>query len=194
MAARTSRVRKSSVPTQEVVAAPSGVTEAVSAQEPVTIPVTSEPAVTTQEAVGDGSLDGAGTVSTHEPVTEVVTNQPDAGAGQDVVTNVVTEESPRAAEPVTKVVTEPVSKGLVGNLIAELLSAPAEEVEALRRILASPPAVQLPERRKVRRRTYAYYLPEELGEAIAERARQEGVPPSTMAERLLWQAKAAGWL
>ncbi|MBE3597565.1 MAG: hypothetical protein IMX02_01715 [Limnochordaceae bacterium] len=162
--------------------------------------VTSQGTVIAQEVVSEKSPDRAGAVSTHSSVTDIVTAMPDAGDGQEVVTNLVTDEAAAspdrapAGEVMTNTVTTPVSKGLLRNLVTELLTAPAEEVEALRRILASPPAVQLAERRKVRRRTYAYYLPEELGEAIAERAKQEGVPPSAVAERLLTQAKAAGWL
>lgn len=85
------------------------------------------------------------------------------------------------------------SAGLLAALLEALECAPPEEVDRLRRKLLTRPPAALPEKRKVPRRTYAWYLAEELGEAVKAKARAEGVPPSTVAERLLAQAKAAGW-
>ena len=135
-----------------------------------------------------------------------VTQPPDGTGDSSLTRHHTPDESPGGTEgstrrpngpglsPVTEVVTNRATPSVLAALLAELEDAPAEEVDALRRKLLTPPEVALPERRRVPRRTYAWYLPEELGEAVKAKAKAEGVPPSEVDERILWQAKAAGWV
>lgn len=89
----------------------------------------------------------------------------------------------------------PRTQGLLAALLSELQAAPAEQLAALRRAVAVVPDPPVPERRRgERRRTYAFYLSEAVGEAIKRQAQVEGVPPSEIAERLLRRAQATGWL
>lgn len=165
----------------------------VTRDESVTGPVTHDEPVT-----GSRTRDGTVTrpVTPHEAVTEPVTHEEsvtDAVTGGETVTGPVTRNEPitgSAAPPEPA----PSEARLLTKLLAELQTAPPAEREALRRWLLSPPAVSVAERRRVRRKTFAWYLPEDLGEAVRARAQAEGVPPSEVAERVLRQARAAGWL
>lgn len=77
----------------------------------------------------------------------------------------------------------------------ELEAAPPEVLDQLRRLLAVAPAAPVAvERRRGPRKTYAWYILEELGEAVKRRAEEQAVPPSEVVERILLRAKEAGWL
>lgn len=63
----------------------------------------------------------------------------------------------------------------------------------LRRALDLPPAPP-PERRPVPRRTFAWYVPVELGEAIQAQAEAAGIAPSQVVEWILYRAREQGWI
>lgn len=123
--------------------------------------------------------------------------QDGGGSGQEVVTEPDRNEPakhdapPGESSPSGQGVA---TKGVLAALLEELEAAPVEQVDTLRRALLLPPTVKGPERRRVPKRTYAWYLPEELGEAVKRKAKAEGVPPSEIAERMLRQARALGWV
>lgn len=83
---------------------------------------------------------------------------------------------------------------LLDRLLDELRQASAEQVKALREILAPSAPVVVERLPKGPRRTAAFYISEELIRAIRNEARRQDVAPSQVVEQVLWRAKAAGWL
>ena len=103
------------------------------------------------------------------------------------------EAEPPPAEPASP--TRPAEAGaseLLEELMAALQAASPDERARLRQLLWDPPTL-LPSGR-VKRRTVALYLPDDLVQAVRDRAQQEGVAPSTVVERVLRAARQAGWL
>lgn len=77
---------------------------------------------------------------------------------------------------------------------AEAVQAIDRRMRASIRQIVPSPLDEMEERRHVPRRTYAWYVPEELGEAVREQAAIVGVAPSVVVEWLLAKAQRAGWL
>ena len=80
----------------------------------------------------------------------------------------------------------------VDRLLA-VLEADPERLARLRRLVVGE-LPQAPPRLRGPRKTYAWYLPAELGDAVLEKAKAEGVAPSAVAERILLLARRMGWL
>lgn len=99
---------------------------------------------------------------------------------------------PAREEPERPAPAAPSDGEWVDRLLA-VLEADPKRLARLRRVAVGE-LPQVPARPRGPRKTYAWYLPAELGDAVLEKAKAEGVAPSAVAERILLLARRMGWL